>query len=223
MSVTYATLQTRIAGYLKRDDIGTDIPSLITLGENELNRRLELVQQEQITSFTLTSGTSSKTFSDIATTVASVLKVWKTVNGAVQELDYRNAEQWLGVLRISTDPDQPCYWTVQGGAILQFDRTADQDYTLYARVRNKFNIATDAATNYLALNHEDAYIFASLVQAEPFLKNDKRVGTWRGMLEIVLSQLEEADTKVRASRETQLIPDAYGYVGLRRPFNINTG
>jgi hypothetical protein len=178
---------------------------------------------ESITSFTLSAADDTAAFTDIGASVNAVLGLWKTVNGLVEEIVFRSPEQFIGIQWISTSTGQPNYWTVQGGTIVQFDRTADVNYTIYARVRSKLDIATDYATNWLALNAEDAYVFAALVQAEPFLKNDKRVGTWRAMLETVISQLEEADTKVRAMRQTALVPDAFGYVGLSRPFNINSG
>lgn len=219
MSLTYAGLKTQVANYLKRDDLTSDIPSLITMGENELNRRLLLVERELVTSFTLSTDTTA--FSAINSgNCSAVLKLWKTVNSVVEELVYLTPEQFIAEQQISTNTGQPTYWTVQGGSIVQFDRTADQSYTIYARIRIKWDIATDYATNFLALYHEDAYVFASLVQAEPFIKNDKRIGTWRNMLEGVILQLDDADQETRGSREAILIPD---FAGARRAFNITTG
>jgi hypothetical protein len=223
MSLTYAQLKTQVANYLKRDDLTADIPSFITMGENELNRRLDVVQREIMTSFTLTSATDTVAYSAINSgNTEAALKLWKTVNGVVEELVYKTPEQFLGLQQVAANTGQPNYWTVQGGTIIQFDRTADQSYTIYARIRSKWDISTDYATNWLALNGEDAYLFASLVQAEPFLKNDKRIGTWRTMLEGVIAQIDIADSKARASQESELVPDANRAMGAGH-FNINTG
>lgn len=223
MSLTYAQLQTQVANYLKRDDLTSDVPSFITMGENELNRRLELLQMEELTSFSLAGAANTVAFSAISSTCVAVLQLWKVVNGVVEELVFLDPLQFIQQQEVATNTGQPNYWTVQGGTVIYFDRTADQAYTIYARIRKKFAIASDYATNYVALNHEEAYLFASLVQAEPFLKNDKRIGTWRTLLEAVLIQLNEADMKARGNRSAVLIPDAGGYVGARDVFNINTG
>lgn len=223
MSLSYAQLETRIASYLKRDDLASDIPSLITAAENELNRRLAIVQMESVTSFTLSAATDTKAFSDIGAGVIAVLKLWKTVNNSVDEVSYRDPEQFIEVWQPSTQTGQPYFWTVQGGTVVQFDEAADQDYPLYARVRSKFDIVNDAPTNYLALNHEDIYLYASLAAAAPFIKDDKRIPQWRGLLDVMIGQLEEMDQAARASREAMLVPGVAGYVGLQRPFNIYRG
>lgn len=223
MSLTYDQLKTEVAAYLKRDDLTSQIPNFITMGENELNRRLDLVQMEEATSFTLGAAASTVAFSSISAACVAVLKLWKVVNGVVEELVYLEPLQFLQQRAVAANTGQPNYWTVQGGAIVQFDRVADQAYTIHALIRKKFAVATDYATNWVALNAQDAYVFASLLQAEPFIKNDKRIGTWRAMLESVILQLEEADTKFRASRNTILIPDAAGVVGARGHYNINAG
>lgn len=221
MSLSYAQLKTQVASFLKRDDLTSDIPSLITMGENELNRRLEIIPMESVTSFALAQADDTVAFTDIGVGVISVLKLWKTVNGTVDEIFYRTPEQFLAVQQPSTITGQPYYWTVQGGTIVQFQQAADQAYTVYARVRSKFDIATDAATNYLALNHEDIYVYASLAAAAPFIKDDKRIPQWRGLLDVMIEQLNDADQRARAADQAVLIPD----IGtLRRiPFNINAG
>ena len=223
MSLTYTTLQTQVhTNYLKRPDLVSITPSLITMAENEINRRLRPLQMEEITSFTLGIGDNTKSLTAISASIDSVIRVWKTVNNVFEEIVYLDPLQFLGQRQIAGNPGQPNYYTIQGGSTMYFERTADQAYTIYVHISKKFALATDT-TNWLSENHEDAYLFGTLAQAEPYMKNDKRIVVWRTLFEAVLSQIEESDTGERGNRNAILIPGVAGLVGIPRPFNINTG
>lgn len=222
MSLTYTELQTQIARYLVRDDLNTDITSFITMGENEINRRLKVLPREEIDSFTLATSSDSEPMTSIDPAIDSVIRIWKTVNNDFQEIVYLEPLQFLKQRIISTSPGQPNYYTIQGGMTIVFDRTADQNYTIYVQFAKKFDIANDT-TNWLSQNHEEAYLFGSLVQAEPFLKNDARIITWRTLFEAVMDQIRLSDAQTRGTQNMRLIPGVAGYVGAQRPFNITTG
>jgi hypothetical protein len=63
-------------------------------------------------------------------------------------------------------------------------------------------LTDDAPTNWMLTNHPDVYLYGSLIHAEPYLKNDKRILTWKTMYEMALKQVEDADKKARWSGGT---------------------
>lgn len=202
MSLTYATLQTRMAAYLKRTDLTSDLPYAVSMAENEINRRLNLLAAEAIVTPTLALADDDLDFADFSSLCNSVIDLaWIDTGGRLHEIIYKDPVQMLGYF--NTTPGSPRYWTVQGGMTVVFDRPADQSYTVASRIRNKWDLA-NTSTNWLATNHEDLYLNLSLAFMEPFTKNDKRVVVWRTFAEAAISQLDEDDTEARATRKATL-------------------
>lgn len=248
MSLNSGALVTQIALYLKRPDLSSMIPSFVQMGENELNRRLPILQREVAyeTFGTLASGDSSVEIAPSGSTVIDlleILRLWRyatptDVNSRRVRIEYRSPEQIAGSHFNTFDGGQssggstgaPRYFTNQGAGLppvsgercIVFDRVADQSYIIGAWVRYPFYLA-GTFTNWLASYHEEAYLYAALVQAEPFLKNDKRIIVWRSMLEAVIQQIKEADTRARNLQDARLIPDISSHLPARPFFNINEG
>jgi hypothetical protein len=51
------------------------------------------------------------------------------------------------------------------------------------------SLSDDAPTNWLLTNHPNVYLYAALLEAEPYLKNDDRMGTWERKLEKALAEM----------------------------------
>ena len=86
---------------------------------------------------------------------------------------------------------KPKLYSFIGGEI-QLAPSPDGSYTAEMDYYKKWDIATDL-TNWLLTNAPSAYLYGSLLQAEPFLKNDKRIGVWERRFETSLNDIEKAD------------------------------
>ena len=53
--------------------------------------------------------------------------------------------------------------------------------------------------NWLIEDAPDAYLYGSLLQAEPYLKNDSRVAIWRDMYGNVITTMNGVNTAARTS------------------------
>lgn len=218
MSLTYATLQTEVANYLARGNLTSKIPGFITRGENLLNSRLKVIAMESIEPMTLASGSPTIAFSAIATKIRETKRVWRQVDDVYQEMVKLNSKQFLD--QRTTQTGEPTFWTVMGETIY-FDQTADQNYTLQAHLVRGFDIATDS-TNWLSENHEEAYLYAALAQAEPYIKNDSRITLWKSLLDEAIADITREDAKRRGDNNNVIIPEISTYVGIRRAYNIFT-
>jgi len=203
---------------LARGNLTSQIPGFITRGENLLNTRLKIIAMESIQSFTLSSGASTVAFSSIATKIKETKRIWRQVNDEYQEMVKQDSKQFLDQ-RVTTT-GEPTFWAVMGETVY-FDQVADQNYTLQAHLVRGFDLATDS-TNWLSENHEEAYLYAALSQAEPFIKNDSRITLWKSLLDEAITDIKREDSQRRGDNNNIIMPEITRYVGIRRAYNIFT-
>ena len=56
-----------------------------------------------------------------------------------------------------------------------------------------------SSANALYLANPDLYLFSALAEAEPFLKNDKRISLWMAKRDAILMDVNGEDDKARFS------------------------
>ena len=184
---TYAELQTATANWLDRTDLTARIPEFIELSEANFNRVIR--QPDMVTkndSFSLTSRYNTLP-SDTLEIVRIVLDLTPVV-----VLEYLTPEE-ISERRVSMSATgKPYYFTVIGGSTNQLEVVPSPDSTYTSSIVYYTRIAalTDAATsNWLLAAHPDIYLFGTLVEAEPYLKNDERMPMWTNRLDKALMAL----------------------------------
>ena len=192
---TYAELQTATANWLDRTDLTARIPEFIDLSEANFNRVIR--QPDMVTkndSFSLTSRYNTLP-SDTLEIVRIVLDLTPVV-----VLEYLTPEE-ISERRVSMSATgKPYYFTVIGGSSNQLEVVPSPDSTYTSSIVYYTRIAalSDAATsNWLLAAHPDIYLFGTLVEAEPYLKNDERMPMWT-------SRLDKALTALRLQGEREL-------------------
>ena len=192
---TYAELQTATANWLDRTDLTARIPEFIELSEANFNRVIR--QPDMVTkndSFSLTSRYNTLP-SDTLEIVRIVLDLTPVI-----VLEYLTPEE-ISERRVSMSATgKPYYFTVIGGSTNQLEVVPSPDSTYTSSIVYYTRIAalSDAATsNWLLAAHPDIYLFGTLVEAEPYLKNDERMPMWT-------SRLDKALTALRLQGEREL-------------------
>ena len=87
---------------------------------------------------------------------------------------------------------KPYYFTMIGGSTNQLEVLPSPDSTYTSSIVYYTRIAalSDSATsNWLLAAHPDIYLFGTLVEAEPYLKNDERMPMWTARLDKALNDL----------------------------------
>lgn len=193
---TYAQLQTAVASWLNRSDLTTQIPDFITLAESALNRRLNLRVMTQEAS--LSTVASSRTV-DLPTAFIEPLALWRLDTDRVP-LIFRLPE----TMEISTTSGRPEYWAVDETIV--FERPADAVYSLIFRYVKGFALSDTDTTNWLLTNHPDVYLFATLVEAAPYLRDDNLLAVWSARFERAVGEVMEKESRSRslASLSTDL-------------------
>jgi len=184
---TYAELQTATANWLDRSDMTDRIPEFIELAEANFNRVIR--QPDMITkddSFSISSR-----YTTLPTDTLEIVRIVLDLTPVVV-LEYMTPEE-LSERRVSlTGGGKPYYFTTVGGSTNQLEvlRSPDSTYTASIIYYTRIAALTDSATsNWLLTNHPDIYLFGTLVEAEPYLKNDERMPMWTSRLDKALNDL----------------------------------
>jgi hypothetical protein len=192
---TYAELQTATANWLDRTDLTARIPEFIELSEANFNRVIR--QPDMVTkddSFSIASRYNTLP-SDTLEIVRIVLDLTPVI-----VLEYLTPEE-ISERRVSMSATgKPYYFTVIGGSSNQLEVVPSPDSTYTSSIVYYTRIAalSDSATsNWLLAAHPDIYLFGTLVEAEPYLKNDERMPMWT-------SRLDKALTALRLQGEREL-------------------
>lgn len=197
MSITnYATLQTAIAGWLKRDDLTSNIPDFIALYEAQMNRDLMNMTPPHLSLEATQSGTLA------VTTTPPLLLAYPAgykgtkrfqiqVSGDYYALEYKTPDQ-AGAYFAS---GKPRFYTTNGTNI---EIAAPPDTTYAYRWDYYSALAPlSAGVNWLITNAPDLYLYGSLAHSAPFLKNDARLETWASIYTTLLRSVEMENTRNR--------------------------
>lgn len=201
---TYAQLQTSLADWLHRTGLTSQIVDFIALAESEINTdiRMRLMEVDQ----TLTLAASATTVA-LPARFSEPIFLELVISGQENvRLKYRTPQD----MRTQVGAGEPTEWTVNG-ANIEFSYPANQVYTLRFRMLQDFDIAT-TSTNALLTKYPGIYLYGALLQAAPYMVNDKRIATWERMYEKLMNKANKNEGRVRA--KSTMTSDAVG-VGSR--------
>ena len=187
---TYSELQSTIAGYLARSDLTTQIPDFIRLAEVRLRRDLRIRQMLTSTTLTCTSGTATV---NIPSDFLEV-KDFVVTGNPVMPLNYESPSLFSRNSR-SMDAGKPLNYTVLA-TTLKLAPIPDSNYTLSLVYSAAPAYLSDTNTsNTFMVNCPDLLLYASLLEAEPYLMNDARINTWGTMFDRAMSSLTRSEEK----------------------------
>jgi hypothetical protein len=187
---TYAELQTAVSNWLDRSDLGSRVPEFIALAEDTINKRLRIRAMEQRVTATL-----SAEYASLPTGFLE-MRNFQLNTSPKQTLRFVTPE-YIDTFWTGSTTGRPVVYTFVGGEI-QLAPVPNGSYTGEMDFYEKWDIATDT-TNWLLTNAPSVYLYGSLLQAEPFLRNDKRISVWEQRFEKSLMDVENADKRERWS------------------------
>jgi len=184
---TYAELQTATANWLDRTDLTARIPEFIELSEANFNRVIR--QPDMVTkddSFSIASR-----YNTLPSDTLEIVRIVVDLTPVIV-LEYMTPEEISERRIVMSATGKPYYFTTVGGATNQLEVLPSPDSTYTASIVYYTRIASlgDSATsNWLLAAHPDIYLFGTLVEAEPYLKNDERMPMWTTRLDKALNDL----------------------------------
>lgn len=187
---TYGELQSAAANWLVRGDLTARIPEFITLAEARLNRLLRTRLAEKEVALTAVAGARSV---PLPAGFTEPLALWIERPGGREALPL--VEPRLLAAISLRGPPSCC--SLDGAAIV-FDRPCDAAYGLTLRMLAKFQLSDAQPTNALLNDCPDAYLFATLCEAAPFLRDADLAASYEGRLGRALAEINGKEARSRA-------------------------
>jgi len=188
---TYSELKTAVADWLNRSDLTSAIPNFIALAEAEMNRQIR--HRKMVTRATAT----------LDTPYFAVPSDWKETirfqlnTNPVTPLVFVTPEQLLEDSQKYSAANQPMFYTSIGQqfeVLPQPDGSYEAELLYYAKLPS---LSDAAPTNWLLTESPDIYLYATLIQSAPYLKEDERTPVWTAMYDRLVSDMLLADERAR--------------------------
>jgi hypothetical protein len=203
---TYAELQTAVANWLDRDDLTDRIPEFIALAEARMNRVLRIRLME-------------------GKYTASTVAAQRNYALPAGYLQMRN-------IQINTTPIRPCQYVTPEIYDRLYGSTTTGTPEIYTIIANEIQLGPIPAgvqtiemlfykkisalsvtntTEAMLTDNPDIYLYGALLEAEPFIMNDERVGLWAQGFSQAVADLQEQDNKDRHSGSALRVMNTSGY------------
>jgi len=198
-SVTFTSLQSDIRNYLERGGstdpiVFEQIPRLITLAERRIARELKIQGFLAVVNTTMQSGVSVYPKPDRWRDTVSVNIGTGTNNNTRKQIYARSYEYIREYWPDETQEATPEFYADYNYSNWVFAPTPDADYpmeVLYYELPPLLDEATQ--TNWLTEYAPNLLLYASLVEATPFVKDDQRVQLWQTYYDRALAALNGED------------------------------
>lgn len=189
MSFTsYSDLKTSVANYLGRSDLTSIIPDFISFAELRLSRDLRTRQM-------LKSAYASTTAADPTVSLPSDFSQIRDLylqGNPRMPLTYMSPSSFTRNAR-ADDSGKPVFYTILASEIL-LAPIPDTAYTMEILYYIKPPVLSSTnASNVFLANYPDALLYASLMEAEPYLINDARAATWANLYDRAIANITDAD------------------------------
>lgn len=197
----YTDLQLAVANWLDRDDLTARIPEFISLLEAEL-RRDPAVEDERFSTITLANPTEA-----LPAEVREITDLFYNDTSSRRTIDVTSAENVARQVAQLTPTGRPRFAAlIANGTQLLLGPAPDQSYTAFIQYIAKL-VSLSAAqngTNWLMTDHPDIYLYGTLMQSAPYLKDDGRVALWSMALERAKASLSDFIKRRKYSANTPI-------------------
>jgi hypothetical protein len=187
---TYNELKTSVADWLNRTDLTAVVPDFISLAEAQIERTLRT--RQMIVRATASIDTEySAVPADFLETKSIKLNTNPVTALAFESIDAM--DQLKATTYIASG--KPQYFSIVGGQIRVLpvpDATYTAELTYYAKLSK---LSSTNTTNWLLTQAPDVYLYGSLMQAAPYLKEDERITVWASIYARGLEELQIADDR----------------------------
>ena len=186
---TYSELQTAVGSWLNRSDLSTNIPDFIALAEASFNRVLRTRNQ-----ITRATSSVSEQFVALPSDLLELHNIQLNTSPVrrLEQVSMAKADDLKSSISTSGTPD---YFALTGSNIELIpipDASQTLEIVYYATISGLSDTNT---SNWLLTSYPDIYLYGALVQAEPYLMNDERSGTWGALLGKAIEELRVSDER----------------------------
>ena len=204
---TFAQLKTAAANWLDRSDLTDWIPEFISLAEARFNRVLR-VRDMEVVSTAISTAAGTREY-DLPTRFVQ-MKEFHLTTDPLTPLAYITPEM-MTRMQAGSAKSKPQVFTIIADKV-RLGPNPDAVYTTSMLYYQAFAALSDSATtNDMLTNNPDVYLYGTLLEAEPFIMNDQRVGLWLAAFDKAVSDIQNQDNKDRHSGSQLRVMNTGGY------------
>ena len=189
----YSEIQTNVADYLNRSNLTAKIKIFINSAQRKIERVGNFIGMEDEETDTLSEGDYQI---DIPDTFKSTKSFWIEWEDRKYRVRKRTEDELFSVYSdLTIDTGRPLIFCPrESDGTIWLRPTADQDYTYYHYFyKYVVDLASDDDTNWITNKYPELLIYMALLEAEPYLKNDKRIATWANMASGLMEDLKGSE------------------------------
>lgn len=171
----YTELVNEIQNWLDRSDLSGSVPSMIGLAEARMRREFQPLLAETKTTATASGG--------IVTLPGDcdMVRFVEYNGGALHQVSQEHGRQFY-------DGKEPRGYTLESGALYLWP-ASDVSVTITYQPK-LVSISSSNATNWLLIQHPDAYFFGAMVYAEGYLANDARAANFKALWDEAIEEIK---------------------------------
>lgn len=191
---TYSELKSAVADWLNRDDLTSVVPSFISLAEAQFQRDVRHLKMMQRSRAPIDAR-----YSAVPPQWVETIRLHLT-GGSAQQLEFTTLDQMLEMRQANADlQGRPRFYTHVGETIEVYptpDAVYDAELLYYERIPA---LSDASPTNWLLTAAPDIYLYGSLLQSAPYLKDDARTGVWAPLYAGAVASLNAANNRAQNS------------------------
>lgn len=190
---SYATLVTAVEDYLARTDLTSYVPNFLQNSQKKLYRSLRTRPFEAALSVAISSG------------VAAVPADYRDLKYAyvdaspIRFLKRSTPEQILTDYPTRSSSGVPSLIAREVDNFI-FGPYPDSTYTITGVYYKHFDLLSASnTTNWFTTNAPEVLLYGALLEAQPFLMNDARIGVWQALFNEAIDTLNSQEKVEKAS------------------------
>lgn len=200
---TYSELQSSIAGWLTRTNLTSRIPDFITLCESRVNKTLRVRQMEA-----RATATFDEEYEELPSDFLEIRQL-KLNTDPEHYLEYLTPAV-LTAKYGNYGPSRPRAYAIIGEEI-RLRPVPDGSYTAELAYYQKIPALSDSnTTNWLLTKAPDVYLYGSLLEAEPYIRNEQRATLWVAAYERAISDLTGESARAQYNGSPLVVVPAGG-------------
>lgn len=203
---TYSDLQASVQTWMDRNDIVGEVQNMISLAEARLNRKLKVIESDA----SLTGVAGSRYIDVSSLSIMEFISLHITQENGNERIVIIRP---VGAFDFLDTSSTPGYVGLDEGNLV-FDAPLDQPYAFRLRYKGRFALSDTVTTNRLLQDHPDVYMAAAIVWGGLFTEDDRKIGTWKGILDEALPEVSSAFNDAKNSELT--VDPMLALIGRRR-------
>jgi hypothetical protein len=189
-----------VSNWLVRSDLTARTLEFIALAEARLNRVVR--KRQAAVDATLTATPASRAIA-LPSTFGEALNLWIVIDGQREAMTYRDPV----LMESTTAQGRPEFWGIDGANVV-FEQACDSAYVFALRHMAKYALSDASPTNTLLTDAPDVYLFATLCEAAPFLRDPELSASYEAKLTRAIGELNFKDGRSKSQQRLVTEPAA---------------